>query len=338
MNRLIILLVTAFLLTGISCNNSGKEKIKENEIIATDPTAENLKILNDKIAQTPDDPALYNGRALIYLNLNNIDSAFRDINHALLLDSNKAEYYITLSDIYFAAGMVQNTLASLEKALIKNPTSNDALLKKAELHIYFEQYLEAIELAEKAISFERVNPKAYFIKGMTCKLNGDTANAIKNLQICVDQDPEYYHAYMQLGILFSSRRNPVAVEYYNNALNINPQSTEALYGLGMYYQENDLLNEALGTYNSLLLIDSTYKYAHYNIGYIHLVYLEMYREAIKYFNKAIQYDPNYVEAYYNRGYCFELLGDLMNARADYQHALSLRANYNLAIEGLNRID
>ncbi len=69
-----------------------------------------------------------------------------------------------------------------------------------------------------------------------------------------------------------------------------------------------------------------------------MVYLEMFREAINYFNKAINFAPDYVEAYYNRGYCYELLGDHHNARADYQRALNIRTNYDLAIQGLNRLD
>jgi len=91
-------------------------------------------------------------------------------------------------------------------------------------------------------------------------------------------------------------------------------------------------------YFDIIKKDPNYKFAYYNLGYIHLVYLEVYTESVKYFTKAIAIDPNYVEAYYNRGYAYELRGDITNARMDYEMALQLRTNYPLAIEGLNRLD
>ncbi len=317
-----------------SCNSH----VQDNNTQQVDATPENLKILNEKILLNDNDASLYNQRALVYLQLNNIDSAFRDINKALLLDSVNPIFLTSLSDIYMASGMVQNALAALEKALIYDPKNNDALLKKAELHLYFEQYGNTLELTERAIMNDKLNPKAYFIRGFAFKLKGDTANAIKNIQKCIEQDQNNYNAYIQLGLIFAARHNPLAVEYYNNALNIDAKSIEAHYGLGMYYQDNGLLNEALASYNNILLIDSTNKFAHYNMGYIHLVDLKMYREAIKYFDKAIKFAPDYHEAYYNKGYCYELLGDMQNARINYNKALEIETNYNYAIEGLNRLD
>jgi len=325
------------LLFSYACNNTSKDK-KEIPAQQLDATQSSIKILSEKIKLNPKDGELYNQRASIYLQLKNIDSAFRDINRALMIDSVKADYLSTLSDVYMASGRVQNALAALEKALKFEPDNIVALLKKAELHLYFEQYGKTMDLTEKVLKLDINNSKAYFIRGMTFKLKGDTADAIKNIQKTVELDQENYNAFMQLGILYAAKRNKMAVEYYNNALKLNPKSIEAFYALGMFYQDNGFLNEALSSYTNLLLIDSTYKFAHYNMGYIHLVYLKMYKEAIKYFNKAIKFAPDYYEAYYNRGYCFELLGDILNARKDYKKALEIKNNYEMAIEGLNRLD
>lgn len=334
--KLIKWLWAVLVILSFACNNTNVENGSNPEKQDTIP--ESLKALNEKILANSNDAELYNKRASVYLSFNNIDSAFRDINKALGMQPENPDFYSTLSDVYMAAGMVQNALASLEKALSFDPENINALLKKAELHLYFEQYGQTLEITEKALTIDKVNPKAYFIRGMTFKLKGDTTNAIKNIQKCVEQDQENYHAYMQLGLLFAAKHNPLAVEYYNNALNLDPKSTEALYGLGMYYQENGFLNEALAAYSNLLMVDSAFKYAHFNMGYIHLVELKMYKEAIKYFNKAIACAPDYYEAYYNRGYSYELLGDILNAREDYKKALSIKTNYELAVEGLNRLD
>ena len=80
-----------------------------------------------------------------------------------------------------------------------------------------------------------------------------------------------------------------------------------------------------------------YKFAHYNIGYIYLVYLKNYKKAVTNFSNAITCDPKYAEAYYNRGFSYELMKDFKNAKADYKNALDLKTNYQKAIDGLNRI-
>ncbi|MFC2111168.1 tetratricopeptide repeat protein, partial [Bacteroidota bacterium] len=199
-------------------------------------------------------------------------------------------------------------------------------------------YKTAIEYINKAIEIDDDYAKAYFMKAYLYKETQDTANAIKNFQIATEKDQNYFNAYVELGILFAAKRNPLAIDYYNNALNINPRSREAWYNKAMFYQENEMYNEALESYTTLIEIDPNYKYAYYNLGYIHLEYLKITDVARDYFSKAIQCDPNYVEAYFNRGLCFEILGDINNAQKDYQKALQLRTNYQKAIEGLNRLD
>ena len=75
------------------------------------------------------------------------------------------------------------------------------------------------------------------MKGMNYKEIKDTAKAISSMQTAVEQDQTYYSAYIQLGILCAAQKNPLAVQYYKNAMRIQPNSTEAWYDLGKYYQD-----------------------------------------------------------------------------------------------------
>ncbi|MEA3458726.1 MAG: tetratricopeptide repeat protein, partial [Candidatus Thermoplasmatota archaeon] len=129
-----------------------------------------------------------------------------------------------------------------------------------------------------------------------------------------------------------------AVGYYKNALNVFSESIEALYGIAMYYQNNNEYQKALDYYTDILKIDSENTLAYFNTGYIYLVYLNEFEKAIMYFSDAIEISPKYYDAYYNRGYCYELIGDIANARNDYNKILELVTNHEKAIEGLNRID
>jgi tetratricopeptide (TPR) repeat protein len=331
----ICLLISAFL--WISCGNNKKD---DSNTILNSKDSIHVKItkLTALIKESPENAGLLNDRANLYIENQNFDSAFADIRNAILIDSSKAVFYCTLSDIYFAKGNVDKSSQALNKALVLEPKNNEAHLKLAEIYFILENYDKCFEYLHKAVQIEKLNPKAYFIQGMAFKQMGDTTKAISAMQTAVEQNPEYYDAYIQLGLMFASRNNKLAIDYYNNALNINPQSTEALYNLGMFYQENDMIDNALNSYNSILKLEPRHKYATYNIGYIYLVFLGKYSEAIKYFTEVIKIDAKYADAYYNRGLCYEMLNDYTNARVDYKNAMSIIPNYEKSVIGLNRLD
>lgn len=318
-----------------SCSGNKKGPVSNN---ISDTLSPEITKLNAKIKADPENADLYNERAKLLVENGNVEEALTDIRTAMNFDSTKTEYFLTLSDIYFAQGKVKNCKQAIQKSLKLDPDYAEADLKYAELSLYFKEYDTTMFYINKALAVDKINAKAYFMKGMTYKEKGDTAKAVSNFQTAVDQDGDYYHAYIQLGLIFSARHNKLAEDYFNNAIKLNPKSTEARYGLAMYFQENGKSGDAITQYDSIIKINPKYKNAFYNLGYINLVELSRYDEAIRYFTKAIAIDGKYAEAYYNRGYCYELKKDYVSAKADYSKALELRSNYDKAIDGLNRLE
>ena len=330
-------IIPGILLPGIliiaSCGN-GEKKVSTS----ADSLPPELAGITKMIEAQPDNASLYNDRAVIYLNRKEPDKALNDATRAVALDSDNPAWYRTLSDVYFMQGKIQKCRETLNKALEKNEKDTESLLKLAELFFYMKDYPKTFEYTQKALDIDKLTAKADFINGMAYKDLGDTAKAVKCFQFAIEKDQEYYHAYMQLGLIFSARHNPLAGDYFNNAIRLNPSSIEAYYALGMFMQEHGEYNKAIEAYTKILALDPKYKTAHYNLGYIHLVHLQVFDVAAKHFTNAIACDPNYTEAYYNRGYCYELMGDVTNARKDYEKALKIRPNYMKAVDGQNRLD
>lgn len=310
-----------------------KSKKNKNKAIPTDEIGK----LSLKIEEDPKNAVLYAQRAKLYIDGQKIDSALKDISKAIAIDSNKSMFYVTLSDVYFAMGRISLCSKTLEQALMKDKKNIDAILKIAEINLYLKEYKISLENIEKALAIENLNPKAYFMKGMALKEYGDTFKAVEAFKKTIEQDANYYHSFIQLGILYAKKHDKLAIAYYNNAININPKSTEAFYGLAMYYQESGDLKNAIRNYEKIIEVDPNYKNAYYNLGYINLVFLKDYQKAVKCFTEAIANDSKYVEAYYNRGYSYELLKDFKNARIDYQNALKLKPDYTKPLEGLRRV-
>ena len=322
----------------ISCQQQEQEVINiENPVIANDTDAVLISI-NEKIKQNPDDPELYHQRARYFFETKkDINAAMDDMSRLFMIDSSKVDYFITLSDIYFVKGLAGNVKASLEKALELDPGNIAARMKLAELYLYLKNYHEAISNIDKVLKTDKYHAKAYFIKGMAFKEMGDTAKAASSFQTTVEQDPDYYDAYMQLGLLFAARKNKMALDYYNSALKINPRSIEAWYALGIFFQENGMHKKAIESYYNILDIDSDHVNAHYNLGYVHSEYLGDHKTAIIHYGNAILYKPSYFEAYYMRGYSYERLKEYEKALENYNQALKLNPEYSLAAKGKGRL-
>jgi tetratricopeptide (TPR) repeat protein len=332
------LIIIVFILSLVSCKFENKDKVESDGSVANDPVKTTLEDLNKQIAENSSDPDLYNKRAGFYLLDQQFDKAFKDINLAISLSPKNPLYYITLSDIYLLQGQTKNCAESLTKAISLDPENNEALLKLAKLNLIIKEYPATFEYVKKALNVDAVNPRAYFIRAIALLEKGDTVRAAEDLKKAVDQDQEFFDAYLELGELYSIKKDKMAADYLRNALNIRPESKEALYLLGMFYQENDQIDKALETYAILGKVDTTFKNAPYNTGYIYLVYLKDFQQAVRFFSKAIQKDPGYAEAYYNRGYAYELSGQFDKAYSDYKMTLKLKTNYKKAIDGLNRLD
>jgi tetratricopeptide (TPR) repeat protein len=330
-NVFLLLTIVIFL----ACGNHKKVDDKTSK---TDSLPADLVSLNKKITDEPDNAKLYDQRAVYYLQNKDLEKALNDANRAIVLDPKSSAYYLTLSDVLFAGGKITKCQDALNKACEINPEDKEAYLKLAELFYYMKDYKKTFENTGKALKIDYLSAKADFINGMAMKDIGDTMKAVKSFEKAIEKDQQYFHAYMQLGLLYSAKHSRLAIDYFNNALNLNPKSIEALYALAYFYQENSEYNKSIEKYTMITQIDPKYKQAFYNLGYIHLVYLQVYDVAIKHFTAALQIDPNYPEALYNRGYCYELLGNINFARADYQQALKIKTNYQRAIDGMNRLD
>lgn len=328
-----LLLFVFFIAFISSCDKKTGEGTSGNN----DSIPPQLAELNEKIEDEPSNAANYHERAKYFFERRNFKSAIPDAEKALQLDSSKIDYYLSLSDIYFTSNRTRLSKETLEKGVKKFPNNTDALLKLAELMLYVKQHEESIKYINQALKQDQYIAKAYFMKGMNFKEMGDTASAISSMETAVEQDQQYYAAYVQLGLLYAAKKNPLSLDYYNNALKLKPNSKEVLYNIGKFHQDNKKYDKAIDAYNYLLKVDSTYKHAHFNLGVINLAYLNKPEEAIKHFTNATRVDDHYAEAFFGRGTAFELEGYPKQAEDDYVTALLINPDYEPARESLDKL-
>ncbi len=296
-----------------------------------------LKAINQKILENPNDATLYNERAKLYLSLKQMEDAINDAKRSIRIDSSNAAFYLTEADVFFAANETRNAKETLEKIVRKFPENTDGLLKLGELYYFVKQYENAFAAINKALKLNENLAKAYYLKGSIYKETGDTAKAISSLETAIDQDNRNYGAFLDMGIIYGARKNTIALEYYDNAIRINPTATDALYAKAKLLQDLNKTDAAVLLYNQILKIDSLNEFSLYNLGAINLGVKKDPEKALDYFTQAINSNPKYAEAYFARGVCYEELKDKHNAYADYTMCLQLKPNYEPAVDALNSL-
>jgi tetratricopeptide (TPR) repeat protein len=335
MNRFIPL--AGFLITLASCNGPQSDK-SEQEVNASRDSIQ-IDSATQLIRENPQNALLYSNRADIYLKQGNLAGAINDLSIANRIDSLNPDYYIKLADFYFQLGRSETINKLLLKGNTLIPYNKEILYRLGNLYFYIQNYKNALIYLDKATTVDPFFAQAVFTKGLVFKEIGNRTKAITCFETAVKQDPHYYDAYMQLGLLFAAQNNPKAVDYYNNALLIMPNSYEALYGKALFYQQTKNLDKAVETYRYMLdEVSNDFPAVHFNLGTIEMDYYSNYYRAISYFDSALMFKPIFPEALCNRAFCFEKSGKNSEARTDYTKALEQSPNYKLAVDGLNRLD
>ena len=262
--------------------------------------SEKLEILDLRLERSPKDAEALANRATVLFNLGRTKEALSDINKAVELKPDNVDYRLQQADIYFAGGDVENSYKALSEAEQLDPESNEVQLKMGEVTFYSRDYDRSLKCLSKVTEREPDNRTALFMKGFIYKEMGDTASAVTLLRRVCDLYPDYEPAFEELGILYSVHRNPLAAEYLNTAMRLEPNNTNVLYALAMYCQEGGDMEQAESLYRQILTLNPASADAWHNLGYIELTHYHDYDRATTYFDSALYADPNHAAAMANR--------------------------------------
>lgn len=295
--KYIILIVAVMIVVACNGNNEGGEL----------SDSQKLELLDIRLEKTPNDASLLAERARVLLNLGRAKDAVYDANRAVSLKPEKVEYRLLQADACFANGNADDSYKALTEAERIEPDNMEVQLKMGEITFYSRDYERSLHCLTKVTEKEPDNRTALFMKGFIYKEKGDTAGAVVLLRKVCDLYPDYEPAFEELGVLYATRQNPMAVEYLTTALTLEPNNTNAMYALAMYHQERQEMDEAEGLYRRMLDVNSNSADAWHNLGYIELTFYHDYDRAITYFDSALASDPGHEATIINRQLAEEML-------------------------------
>jgi len=291
-----------------------------------------------RIAANPNSPGLYYQRAKSSLNTKDWQAAMNDIDRSIKLDSANGKWHLFKAKLYRLANRMGPYRAALEKGIELDPSNTDLNYALGYLFLAAKNYEEAIAYANASLKEDVHYAPGYFLKGLIYKDRENYTLAVSSFQTAIEQDANYYEAYVELGLLYALADDPLAVDYYKNALDSDSTGVDALYNLGMWYQNHGDPRKALDIYGFLVYEHPSFYNGYYNRGYIYLEQLNELDSAIIEFDDVIRINPMNYRAFYNRGLARERLGKSSQALSDYNRALAIKPDFDLAAKGKSRVE
>lgn len=134
--------------------------------------------------------------------------------------------------------------------------------------------------------------------------------------------------HFNLGLLYQKNNKlQEAMEEYKKAIHIDPMNVEAYNNLGIIYKDLGRREEAISHYQKALSIDPKYGKARHNLGVTLYLQGELEKAAME-LNLAIELNPKNPESYNNLGLLYKKQKQLTMAREIMQKGLSLSPNYS----------
>ncbi len=298
------------LMTGMLISACGGENDSENSIQTEESE---IVQINARIAAEPENAEALIARANYhYARQNYVDATF-DVAAAMKLDSINEEYHHLLADIYLDSYKSQLALRTLERAIRLFPESIESNMKIAELQIILRQYDQASTSLRNVMEVSPQNTDALQLLGILFKEQGDIEKARQSFQRVVDLDGDNYEAWTMLGNLLDIQGDPMALQCFENAIDIDSTYAQGWHSKAYYLQNHGDAEQAIDIYQKIQRMDSSYTDAYLNAGILYLDQTDFESAELE-FNKLSEIEPrNPLGPYY--------LGISYEERHEYQTAL-----------------
>ena len=197
------------------------------------------------------------------------------------------------TDLYKEGGW-DTSFTYLDKYINENPKNSEGYLVRSEIYSVKGDLKQALDDAEKAVTFGSKDSAVYNNRGcMYIKLGDDLNKALSDFNKAIELNTKNTSAYSNRANVYLKMKEPQkAISDCTKAIDISPdKNVEPYYNRGLAYA---------------------------NIGET--------AKALDDYNKVIEIDPENVEAYAKRGLLNSELGNIQEAIHDFEKFLVLDPN------------
>jgi|GEM_PF-5651115 len=248
------------------------------------------------------------------------------LKRALRKNPEAPQVYLALAEVYLDWPKSRKAIEVLEEAIQKFPRDTALRLQQIYVLLVLRQYATALKKSAELLRIDPQNAQNYFFRGLIFKETGHDSLALVNFQRAVQFDPELIDAYINIGEIYTQKKDPLALQYFNNVLDIDPDNPLALHSIAYFHQMTGHTERAIEILEDLIKKQGRYYDAYLSLG---LLYLdkEDYRKAFEKLSILLSINDQYLDAYYYRAIAAEALGLTEQAVKDLETLLSFAPDY-----------
>ena len=253
-----------------------------------------------------------------------------------------ARNYLSLGFVFFERGYFEQSEQFFQQALKDDPKSAEALYGLGSSYLQQQKTRDAKDCFQRVLelhaSYPGTLPNAWNNLGILAGREGNPDLAIQYFQHALQIDPEHSIALQNLGSAYRQKKDwPQAKRFLEHALALNPDDPEANYSLGMVYAQQNDTERAYDYLQRAIASRPSYPEALNNLG---ILYLRTRRpeEAKRSFEEAIRVAPAYDQAYLNLARVYGIEGSREKARTVLQELLKQHPDHVQAKEELKQLE
>jgi tetratricopeptide (TPR) repeat protein len=170
----------------------------------------------------------------------------------------------------------------------------------------------------------------HYNQGVEHHEQGQLDLAVVEYNQAIELDPQLTDAFINRGFAYYNLGDlDQAIDDFDQAIELDPQNSLAYSNRGIAYYELGDLDQAIDDFDQAIELDAQNAMAYSNRG---LAYSDLgdLDQAIDDFDQAIELDPQISLAYSNRGLAYSALGDLDQAIDDFDQAIEVDPQNSLA--------
>lgn len=238
--------------------------------------------------------------------------ALTDVNRALSIEPDMERALMNRANLYDRNGKFQEALNDLNKVLEANENNIDAIKIRSTIYGKMERTNDALQDLTRALTLDPTNPELYNNLGILYSIKQEYPQAIENFEKALNLAPLYLQAHMNLGKLYLEiGQNEEALQQLAIVYEKDPELYYNAYLLGRTYflmKENKKAETILRKFasdekQSSQIANSLFRDS-------------LYAESIPYYNIAMGDNDIRSKTLYQRAQAYKMTGQKQNALDD----------------------
>lgn len=240
-----------------------------------------------------------------------------------------------LGELLFFNGNIDGAINAFRQAIVLDPKMWEAHLNLVNMYIQKSEFTQAIEECREVLKIKPGNKDVHLVLGNLLRAQNDLDGAEEELKKALDSGAEPAMTHNALGLTMLQKGNADgAYEHISKALQIKKNFPDAHLTLGVVHFKRGDKESALKEFD-LAIAQKKEKYPEaHNAKADILANDGKWKEAIEEYNKAIKEEPKYAQAYASLGNAYFQLNELSKAKEAYEKAREINPSDKNILYGL----